>query len=142
MTNGTQGNYEVPTEMREMAEKSVDQAKKAFDGFIGAARRTVDTVQGSTHTLQSTAKDATARGLDFAEQNVSAAFELAQKLVRSRDPQEAMQHQAEFVRTQFAVMQTQLREFGSMAQGAVQQTAEAAKSATAQASATMKDHMP
>jgi hypothetical protein len=38
-------NYEVPGEMRDFAEKSVDQARKAFDSFIGAARRTADTVQ-------------------------------------------------------------------------------------------------
>ncbi|HKH35041.1 MAG TPA: phasin, partial [Beijerinckiaceae bacterium] len=30
--------YEVPPEMREFAEKSVEQARKAIDGFIGAAR--------------------------------------------------------------------------------------------------------
>ena len=26
--------YEVPTEMREFAERSVEQARKAFDGFM------------------------------------------------------------------------------------------------------------
>lgn len=129
----TPGNFEVPTEMRDFAEKSVDQARKAFDGFLGAARRTADTMQGSTETVRSSTKDAATRGFEFAEQNVAAAFDLAQKLVRSRDPQEAMQHQAEFVRSQFAAMQTQMKEFGAMAQGAMQQTAEAAKSAAQQA---------
>ena len=128
-----QGNFEIPTEMRDFAEKSVDQARKAFDGFIGAARRTSDTIQGSANTVQTSAKDAAGRGFEFAEQNVAAAFELAQKLVRSKDPQEAMQHQVEFVRSQFAAMQTQMKEFGSMAQGAMHQTAEAVKSAAQQA---------
>ena len=128
-----QGNFEIPTEMRDFAEKSVDQAKKAFDGFLGAARRTADTFQGSANTVHSSAKDAATRGFDFAEQNVTAAFDLAQKLVRSKDPQEAMQHQAEFVRSQLAAMQTQLKEFGSMAQGVMQQGAEVAKNAAQQA---------
>jgi hypothetical protein len=35
--NQTQ-NYEVPAEMRDFAEKSVEQARKAMDGFIGAAQ--------------------------------------------------------------------------------------------------------
>jgi hypothetical protein len=58
---------------------------------------------------------------------VNAAFDLAQKLVRSRDVQEAMQHQAEFVRTQFAAIQAQAKEFGGLAQTAIQQGAEKAK---------------
>ncbi|MGU3594119.1 phasin family protein, partial [Methylobacterium brachiatum] len=85
-------NYEIPGEMRDFAEKSVDQARKAFDSFIGAARRTADTVQGSAELARTNAQDVSARGFEFAEQNVNAAFDLAQKIVRSRDMQEAMQH--------------------------------------------------
>ncbi|HEX8416283.1 MAG TPA: phasin, partial [Methylobacterium sp.] len=89
----TTPTYEVPAEMRDFAEKSVDQARKAFDSFLGAARKTADTVQGSAETARTNAQDVSARGFEFAEQNVNAAFDLAQKLVRSRDVQEAMQHQ-------------------------------------------------
>ena len=122
-------NYEIPAEARDFAEKSVDQARKAFDSFIGAARRTAETVHGSAETARTNAKDASARGFEFAEQNVNAAFDLAQKLVRSKDVQEAMQHQAEFVRSQFAAIQAQAKEFGGLAQNALQQSAENAKAA-------------
>ena len=125
-------NYEIPTEMRDFAEKSVEQARKAFDSFIGAARRTADTVQGSTDLARSNASNLSTRGFEFAEQNVNAAFDLAQKLVRSRDVQEAMQHQAEYVRSQFAAIQAQAKEFGGLAQSAFQQSAENAKSAMQQ----------
>ncbi|GJD81757.1 phasin [Methylobacterium gregans] len=125
----TNPTYEVPTEMRDFAEKSVEQARKAFDSFIGAARRTADTVQGSAELARTNAQDVSARGFEYAEQNVNAAFDLAQKLVRSRDLQEAMQHQAEFVRSQFAAIQSQAKEFSGLAQSAMQQGAERAKSA-------------
>lgn len=121
-------NYEVPGEMRDFAEKSVEQARKAFDSFISAARRTADTVQGSADIARSNAQDVSSRGFEYAEQNVNAAFDLAQKLVRSRDVQEAMQHQAEFVRSQFAAIQAQAKEFSGLAQSALQQGAERAKS--------------
>ena len=58
-------NYEVPAEMRDFAEKSVDQARKAFDSFIGAARRTADTVQGSTEVARTNAQDVSARGFEY-----------------------------------------------------------------------------
>ncbi|HLM39937.1 MAG TPA: phasin [Microvirga sp.] len=119
-TNNTP-NYEIPTEMRDFAEKSVEQARKAIDGFMSAAQKTVDTFEGSSNTLQATATDATRKTFSYAEQNLSAAFDLAQRMVRAKDPQEAMQIQAEFVRSQFQAMQTQMKEFGSMAQSAMQQ---------------------
>ena len=117
--NGKQTGYEIPGEMRDLAEKSVDQARKAIDGFMGAARKTVDTFEGSTSTVQSSAKDLTRKTFAYAEQNIDAAFDLAQKLVRAKDPQEAMQIQAEFVRSQFAALQAQMKEFGAIAQSAM-----------------------
>ena len=135
MSSGPNPNYEIPTEMRDFAEKSVDQARKAFDSFIGAARRTADTVQGSADLARTNASTLSTRGFEYAEQNVNAAFDLAQKLVRSRDVQEAMQHQAEFVRSQFANIQAQAKEFGGLAQSAMQQGADNAKSAVQQGTA-------
>jgi len=119
-TNPTPG-YEVPAEMRDFAEKSVEQARKAIDGFLGAAQKTADTFEGSATTVQASAKDMTRKTFTYAEQNISAAFDLAQKMVRAKDMQEAMQIQAEFVRSQFEAMQTQMKEFGSLAQGAMKQ---------------------
>jgi phasin len=122
MATNTTPNYEIPTEMRDFAEKSVEQARKAIDGFMSAAQKTVDTFEGSTNTLQATATDATRKTFSYAEQNLSAAFDLAQRMVRAKDPQEAMQIQAEFVRSQFEAMQTQMKEFGSLVQSATKQT--------------------
>ncbi|MXQ14432.1 phasin [Microvirga makkahensis] len=119
-TNPNQ-NYEIPAEMRDFAEKSVEQARKAIDGFLNAAQKTVDTFEGSANTVQASAKDATRKSFAYAEQNLAAAFDLAQRMVRAKDVQEAMQIQAEFVRNQFEAMQTQMKEFGSLAQSAMKQ---------------------
>jgi len=119
-TNQNQ-NYEIPAEMRDFAEKSVEQARKAIDGFMSAAQKTVDTFEGSANTVQASAKDATRRTFSYAEQNLSAAFDFAQRMVRAKDMQEAMQIQSEFVRSQFESMQSQMKEFGSLAQSAMKQ---------------------
>jgi phasin len=120
--NGKQQNYEIPPEMRDFAEKSVEQARKAIDGFIGAAKKTADTLETSATTVQANAKDVSRKTFSYAEQNIAAAFDLAQRLVRAKDMQEAMQIQAEYVRSQFAAMQAQMKEFGSAAQSAMSQT--------------------
>lgn len=121
MATNQNPNYEIPAEMRDFAEKSVEQARKALDGFLNAAQKTVDTFEGSANTVQASAKDATRKTFTYAEQNLTAAFDLAQKMVRAKDMQEAMQIQAEFVRTQFEAMQSQMKEFGSLAQSAMKQ---------------------
>ena len=62
-------NFEIPTEMRDFAEKSVDQARKAFDGFIGAAHKAMETLEGSTSSMQANATETTRKSLSYAEQN-------------------------------------------------------------------------
>jgi phasin len=126
-------NYEVPPELRDFAEKSVDQARKALDGFLGAAQKAVDTFQGSTSTVQSSVTDATRKTLSYAEQNLSAAFEHAQKLVRAKDIQEAMALQTEFARSQFQAMQTQMKDLAELAQSATRSAASQATNAANQA---------
>ena len=114
-------NYEIPAEMRELAEKSVEQARKAVDGFLSAAQKTFQTLEGSADAMQASAKDASRKALSYTEQNLTAAFDFAQRLVRAKDVQEAVQLQSEFVRSQFAALQNQMKEFGSMAQSAMSQ---------------------
>lgn len=109
-------NFEIPTEMRDFAEKSVDQARKAFDGFIGAAQKAADQVQGSAEAARASAQDATTKAIKQAEANVAAAFDLAQKLVRSKDVSEVIAHQTEFVKSQLATFQDQLKDLGNAAQ--------------------------
>jgi phasin len=121
MANNPNQNYEVPAEMRDFAEKSVEQARKAIDGFMTAAQRTADTFEGSATTVQTNAKDLSRKTFAYAEQNIAAAFDLAKKMVRAKSMQEAMQYQAEFVRAQFEAMQNQMKEFGSVAQNATKQ---------------------
>ncbi|MDP4003732.1 phasin [Methylobacterium sp. NEAU K] len=131
--------YEVPPQMRDLAESSLDQARKAFGSFIAAARRTTDTVQDSAEFARTNAQDMYARGLGYAEQNVQAAFDLAQKLAAARSLSEATQIQAEYVRERFAAMQAQAKEMGGLAQAAMQQGAERAGTAMQQgAEATRK----
>ncbi|PPD43487.1 MAG: phasin [Methylocystis sp.] len=103
--------YQVPTEVRDFAEKSVEQARKAFEGFAGAAQKALS----STPELPMApgAKDVGTKALSYAEANVNAAFDLAQKLVKAKDPQEVFQLQAEFVKSQLAAIQEQTKELGA-----------------------------
>lgn len=36
--------FEIPNELRDFADRSVDQARKAFEGFVGVAQKAVGTL--------------------------------------------------------------------------------------------------
>ncbi len=122
--------YEVPAEMRELAERNVEEARKAFDGFIGAARKAVETAQGSAGSAQGNAQDIGRKAIAYAENNVAAAFDLAQKLVKSKDLAEVMRHQSDFLKTQMAALQAQLSEMGAAVQAVAAKAAETASTFT------------
>ncbi len=107
--------YQVPTEVRDFAEKSVEQARKAFEGFAGAAHKAISST-GDFPLVPTGAKDVGTKALGYAEANVIAAFDLAQKIVKAKDPQEVFQLQAEYVKSQLAAIQEQTKELGAAIQ--------------------------
>ncbi|MBB3809475.1 phasin [Pseudochelatococcus contaminans] len=115
MTNTTP-NYEIPAELREFAEKSVEQARKAFDGYLSAAHKAVAAFENQSTPVPFNTHEVARRTLSYAETNVGAAFDLAEKLVRAKDLREVSQYQNEYLKNQFAALQEQARDFGSVVQ--------------------------
>jgi phasin len=115
MPNDPMWNFDVPTQMRQFAEQSVEQAKKAVDGFMTAAQKAAATVETQAATAQTGAKDMGQKAMSFAEQNIANSFDFAQKLVRAKDIQEVMALQAAFVKAQMQAMSEQAKELGTTA---------------------------
>ncbi|MGA2793975.1 MAG: phasin [Roseiarcus sp.] len=108
--------FEIPNELREFAERSVEQARKAFENFLTAAQKAGGTAESAAHETQSGAKHVGTQILGFTEQNVNAVFDLAQKLARVKDPQEAVALQSEFLKAQLKTLQSQAKELGALTQ--------------------------
>jgi phasin len=85
---------EVPAELRDLVEKTIDQTEKAFGMFFDAANKSVA-------SMPNPGTEISRQALTFTEQNMKAAFEHARKLVHATDLQQAMQIQSEFLRSQF-----------------------------------------
>lgn len=110
--------YEIPAEMRDFAEKSVEQARKAFEGFIGAAQKAVSAAEAAPFAMPGV-KEVGAKAVSYAEANVKAAFDHAQKLVHAKDLQEVLHLQNEYLKAQMSSLQDQAKEFGAAVQKAV-----------------------
>ncbi|WP_163591833.1 phasin, partial [Klebsiella pneumoniae] len=75
--------FQVPNELRDFAEKSVDQARTAVETLFSNAAKAAEQLQTSGHSFQSNLQGAVAKGFDFAQTNTHATFDFAQKVVRS-----------------------------------------------------------
>ena len=104
--------FQIPPEMRAVAEKSVAQAKEAVEGFISAAQRTVSALEGQAETARQGAKDVSGKAMVFAERNITSSFDFVQKLVRAKDVQEMLELQASYIQTQMQVLAEQAKELG------------------------------
>jgi phasin len=85
---------EVPAELRDLAEKTIDQAEKAFGMFFDAANKSIA-------SIPSPGTEMSKQALSLTQQNIKASFEHARKLVHATDLQEAMRIQSEFLKSQF-----------------------------------------
>ena len=82
--------FEIPADMLALAEKSVEQAKQAFDVFISAAQHAVSTAENQAATAQAGAKEVGELAMGFAERNIASSFEFARKLLQAKDPKDVM----------------------------------------------------
>jgi phasin len=96
----------VPAELRNMAEKAIEQAEKAFGVFLDAAKKSIESIPNPTTEMSK-------KALSFTEQNMKAAFDHAKKVVQTTDLQEAMQIQSEFLKNQFTSASEQIKKITS-----------------------------
>lgn len=106
---------EVPAELRDLAEKTIDHAEQAFGMFFDAANKSVA-------TIASPGTEISKQALAFTEQNMKAAFEHARKLVHATDLQQAMQIQSEFLRSQFTNAGEHMRQMTGDVMSAAKET--------------------
>jgi phasin len=103
-------NFEIPVEMRALAEKSVDQARQAFETFMSAATQAASTADKQAAGARAGVKEVGELAVRFAERNVASSFEFAQQLVRAKDSQEVMALHADYVKRQIAALSEQTKE--------------------------------
>lgn len=115
MDKDAMGRFEIPTEMRAVAEKSVEQARIAFNTFMAAAQEAVATFEGQAKAAQAGAKDIGEKAISYAERNVANTFSFANRLVHAKDSQEFVRLQTEFIQSQMKELAEQAKEFGEHA---------------------------
>jgi phasin len=108
-------HFEVPAELRAMTEKSMEQARVAFNTFMSAAHQGVSHIEGQAKAMQASAKDVSEKAMSYAERNVANAFAFADRLVHAKDIEQVITLQTEFVQAQMKELAEQAKELGEAA---------------------------
>jgi phasin len=108
------GRFEIPKEMRSMAEASFDQARKAFEKFLSTAQQTAGSIEQRGATVRAGAKEVGATAFSYAEKNVQASLDYAQALLHAKDLPEMMRLHGEYVQAQMRSLAEQAGEMGQI----------------------------
>lgn len=107
-------HFEIPKDMRSMAEASFDQARKTFEKLLEGARVTAGSIEERGDSVRAGAKDIGAKALAYAEKNVQTSLDYAQSLLHAKDLPEVMRLHSEFVQAQMRSLAEQASEMGQI----------------------------
>jgi hypothetical protein len=101
--------FEIPTEMRELAEKNVEEARVAYGQFMEFMSQAMNAWSSTGAPEAGNFKALQERAVSFAKENAERSFSLASDLANAKDMQDVVTLQSRYV-------QTQMQTFGIQAQ--------------------------
>jgi len=126
-------NFELPVAFREFAEKSITQAKEAYDKVKLAAEEATGLLEDTCSTAAKGAADYNTKVLEAARTNVNAIFDFANQLVGVKSVSEIAELSTAHARKQFEVISEQTKELVALAQKVATDAAEPIKSGVTKA---------
>jgi phasin len=129
MSDQVQDRFEIPKEMRSMAEASVEQARRTCEKLLASAQATAGSIEERGNSVRAGVKDIGSKAFGFAETNMQASLDYADSLAHAKNLPEMMRLQGDYVKTQMRVLTEQASEMGQvMGQAMGRAAIEAAKS--------------
>ncbi len=120
-------SMEVPAVMREMAEKSVQSARDAYEKLKTSAEETTDLLEDTYSTASKGVAEYNAVALESLRANVNSAFDYFGALIGTKSVSEAVELSTGHLRKQFDVLSAQAKELSTLAQKVATDTAEPIK---------------
>jgi phasin len=107
-------HFDIPKDVRSMAEASFEQARRTFEKFLEGAKATAGSIEERGDSVRAGAKDIGAKALAYAEKNAQVSLDYAQSLLHAKDLPEVMRLHSEFVQAQMRSLAEQASEMGQI----------------------------
>jgi phasin len=124
---------EVPAAFREMAEKSVSQAKEAYEKMRSATEEATDMIEDTYATASKGASDYGLKCIEVARANTNAALDFYSSLMTVKSLSEAVELSTAHARKQFETLTAQSKDLAALAQKVATETAEPVKEGVSKA---------
>jgi len=118
---------EIPAAFREMAEKSVSQAKETYEKMKSAAEEATDVLEDTYAAATKGASDYGLKVIEAARANTNAAFDFAGQLMTVKSLSEMVELSTAHTRKQFEALTAQSKELAAIAQKVATDSAEPVK---------------
>jgi hypothetical protein len=105
---------EQAEKMREMVQTTLDKAKEAVSKYMAESQKMREKADSTMRASYSNAREMNEKAVAFAEANVRTGFELAERLLQAKDPQEMGTIYQNYLKEQMEKMNVQFRELGSL----------------------------
>ena len=123
MSDDAREPFEIPKEMRSMAEASFEQARQTFEKFLSSAHQAAGSFEERGATARTNAKEIGSKAVAYAEKNVQASLDYAQSLLKAKDLTEVMRLHSEYVQGQMRSLAEQASEMGQIVSRAAMEAA-------------------
>jgi len=124
---------EVPAAFRELAERSVAQARDGYEKMKAVAEDATDVLEDTYASASKGATDYTLKTIEIARQNTNAAFDFASELLMVKSLSQAVELTSTHARKQFDAFIEQGKELSALAQKVATETSEPLKSGVSKA---------
>jgi hypothetical protein len=112
--------FEMPKQLRELAEKNVEQARATYAQFMDAMTQAMSVWSTApSNVMTSGFKDVQELAIRFAKENAEAGFALASELANAKDIQGVVTLQSRYAQTQLQSYARQAQELGRLMAEAV-----------------------
>ena len=113
--------FEIPPQVRELAEKNIDQARKFYDQWMEGISQVMNMWSSTPAGEMVPGFDSLReQAIKFAKDNAEAAFAQAEKLAQAKDVQDLMTLQSHYAQAQMRSYATQAQELGRLMTTAMQ----------------------
>jgi hypothetical protein len=115
-------SFEIPPQIRELAERNVEQARNAYAQFMDAMTKAAGmwTSAVPQNEMTSGFKSVQERAVRFAKQNAEAGFEMASEIAAAKDLKDILAIQARYAQTQMQTYALQAQELARLMAEATQ----------------------
>ncbi|HZP70408.1 MAG TPA: phasin [Pseudolabrys sp.] len=119
--------FEIPTAFRELAEKSIVQAKENYEKVKSAAEEATDVIEDTLSTVNKGCASYGLKLIETTRANSEAAFDLMSELVGAKSYSEAVELYSRYLRKQFDACIQQTKDLSEHAQKVAADTVEPIK---------------